>query len=259
MPDIQSRLSRINTSWATIKNAVEPENDARIAAQEELIYFYSKAIRKYILAAVKDESAAEEIFQLFFLKLCSGEFSKADPEVGSFRKFVKRVLHNLVADHFRKLKRRPSQETVSEEIEQEAQSVAQIADDELQIYWRSSLLDHAWKQLRLYEANQGGIYYTALKSRVDNGNSSDQIEDIYRQTGKRLTPGSLRVNIHRAREKFSEFLVQAVINSLDDPTPERIDDEFVVLNLKKYRVCAEAIGKSQTALSTDKRNDYDKT
>ena len=97
-------LSKIATSWTMVRNANEAETESRKMAQEQLLSIYSNSIRRYLLASLKDESAADEVYQNFALKLIRGDFSKADPSLGKFRSFVKTVLYRMMMDHHRSKK-----------------------------------------------------------------------------------------------------------------------------------------------------------
>src|SRR5262245_66561631 len=98
------RLSSIETFWTVLGTAHGDCAEAAAAAQQ-LLQRYTKAVRRYLLGALRDADAADELTQEFALRFMRGDLHRADPEKGRFRDFVKGVLFHLIADHHRKRKR----------------------------------------------------------------------------------------------------------------------------------------------------------
>ena len=109
-----SRLSRIETLWSVVRRAHLSEQESALSAQQQLLDLYGGAIRRYLLAAVRDAEIADELFQEFALKFVEGEFRAVDPSRGRFRAFVKTVLYRMVALHHRKKNRRKEQNLVAD-------------------------------------------------------------------------------------------------------------------------------------------------
>jgi RNA polymerase sigma-70 factor (ECF subfamily) len=234
-------LSQIATSWSVVRSASNPDNPERQAAQNQLLEIYSPSIRRYLLASLKDQAAAEEVYQNFALRLVRGDYASADPDKGRFRSFVKTVLYRLMMDDHRNKKRHRANEIVAEPVDDRGDAAENIADQEFQQHWRDGLLNHAWQQLETDQNQRGGIYFSLLRTRADNPDMShdELIEQVEQQTGTRLKPGNLRVNLHRARQKFADYLVDAVASSLSDRTETHLEDELILLDLKKY--CEDAL------------------
>jgi RNA polymerase sigma-70 factor (ECF subfamily) len=98
--DLNQRLSRISTLWSVVCMAHRSGQEEAAAAQERLLGLYGGAIRRYLRAAVRDEDAAEELFQEFAVRFLQGRLRRADPQRGRFRDFVKGVLVHMVAESF---------------------------------------------------------------------------------------------------------------------------------------------------------------
>ena len=98
-------LSRIQTAWSMVRGA-HGDHTAVQSAQQRLLDRYGGAVRRYALAALRDEDAADEVFQEFALRFVRGDFGKADPERGRFRAFVKTVVYRLIVDYQRRQKKR---------------------------------------------------------------------------------------------------------------------------------------------------------
>src|SRR5437762_5068596 len=102
------RLSRISTLWSVVCEAHSGPTEAALRAQQQLLERYGSALRRYLLAAVRDPDAADELFQEFALRFVQGRLRGADPQRGRFRDFVKGVLFHLIADHQKRQRQRPS-------------------------------------------------------------------------------------------------------------------------------------------------------
>jgi RNA polymerase sigma-70 factor (ECF subfamily) len=74
---------------------------------EILIARHKKRVFSYIMMVVRDRHIAEDIFQDTFIKVIQtlkrGHYS----DEGKFMPWIMRIAHNLVIDHFRRLKRIP--------------------------------------------------------------------------------------------------------------------------------------------------------
>ncbi len=100
------RLSQIDTVWSVVRRAHGDRSQECQAAQQNLLDRYGFAIRRYLLAALRDETAADDVFQEFALAFVRGDYQRADPERGKFRNFLKTILFRLVADFRREQYRR---------------------------------------------------------------------------------------------------------------------------------------------------------
>src|SRR3954464_14274604 len=103
----KSRLSRLTTHWGQIEQMKAGRASLVAAAQQALIYRYGKPIKRYLVAALRDPDAADEVAQEFALRLVKGYFRHADPERGRFRDFIKGVLRNLIINDRNRRRGRP--------------------------------------------------------------------------------------------------------------------------------------------------------
>src|SRR5260370_13259693 len=91
-----SHLSRISTSWTVLNQAHNGSADAA-AAKQWIMQRYGGAVHRYLLAALRDPHAADDLTQEFGLSLVRGDFHQVRPERGRFRDYVKTVLFHLVS------------------------------------------------------------------------------------------------------------------------------------------------------------------
>src|SRR5262249_44107132 len=89
-----ARLSRIETFWPVVTKAHGSSADAAAAARQ-LVQRYAQAVYRYLLGALRDADAADELTQEFALRFMRGALHGADPARGRFRDFVKGVLFHL--------------------------------------------------------------------------------------------------------------------------------------------------------------------
>jgi hypothetical protein len=57
---------------------------------------------------------------------------------------------------------------------------------------------------------------------------------LSRQLGKPLTAAGVRQTLHRAREKFADFLLDEVTHSLREPTSDQLEEELIIVGLLEY-------------------------
>lgn len=74
---------------------------------EELIARHKKRVFSYIMMVVRDRHLAEDVFQDTFIKVIQTLKRGAYNDEGKFLPWVLRIAHNLVIDHFRRIKRMP--------------------------------------------------------------------------------------------------------------------------------------------------------
>ena len=246
-----SHLSRIETLWSVVRRAHDGSKDNVRAAQQALLERYGGAVRKYLLASLRDADAADEVFQEFALRFARGDFRSADPARGRFRDFVKAALFHLIVD-FRRLRGRRLQPLV--DVADESAEHDLCDDESFHRSWRQELLDRSWAALAEQERRHGTPFYSALRLLVDDPrrSSQDVAAELTQQRGKPVTAGNLRVLIHRARKLFADELVQEVAQSLDSPSSDDIERELIDLDLLEYcRTALDRLRTSQSAVESE--------
>ncbi len=240
------RLSHITTLWTLVRQAHrDPGSEVR-AAQQALLDRYGGAIRSYLRGALRDADAADELFQEFAYRFLHGDLRNADRGRGRFRDYVRGVLFHLIADHHNQRRRQPMHLEIEPAASAEDAAALAEADRQFLEKWRAELLARAWGGLSSLEQATGQPYYTVLRFRADHPDlRSHQIaEQLGAQMGRPLTAVGVRQALHRARDKFAELLLYEVQQSLEDPSPERLEQELLDLGLHDY--CRSALGQRQS-------------
>jgi RNA polymerase sigma-70 factor (ECF subfamily) len=243
--DDDLHLSRIQTAWSMVRRA-HGDHTAVHEAQQSLLDRYGGAVRRYALAALRNEDAADEVFQEFALKFVRGDFGKVDPERGRFRAFVKTVVYRLIVDYQRRQKKQRQEGQMHSNV---AEPAADERDEPLgddaafQASWRDELLARCWQRLAAEESNSGKPYHTMLMYRVEHPElrSPELAAGLSDRLGKPINAGAVRVLLHRARDAFAEILLDEVVQSLPNESLEAAEDELIELDLLEY--CRPALDR----------------
>jgi RNA polymerase sigma-70 factor (ECF subfamily) len=230
------RLCSITTLWGVVHEAHEGQAETAQAAQRQLLARYGGAIRRYLVACLRDPESAEELFQEFALRFLNGNFRNADPQRGRFRDYVKTILFHLISN-FRKQRNRQLARLAPDHPEPAVEPAEPPErDPEFLAAWRDDLLARCWAALAEAESQGGQPLYTVLRFQAENPTtrSPQMAEELGRRLGKRLTATGIRQMLFRARGKFADLLVEEVAHSLGDPTDEQLEEEFGELGLLEH-------------------------
>ncbi len=240
LSDADQRLSHITTLWTLVRQAHQGPADAVPAAQQTLLERYGGAVHRYLLGALRDPEAADDMFQEFCLRFLRGDFRNADPGRGRFRDFVKTALFHLICDYQRRRQRRP----LSLDPDHEPAAPPPDTPEAEQAYlnsWREELMDRTWRAVAELEEATGQPVATVLRFRAEHPllSSAELAEQLGTRLGKVFSIDGIRQALHRAREKFTDLLLEEVAQSLQVATPEAVEEELVQLGMLSY--CRSAL------------------
>jgi RNA polymerase sigma-70 factor (ECF subfamily) len=239
---MQTRLSQISTAWTLIVRAHGDNQDASLAALTALVDRYQIAVYRYLVAAVRDPDVAADLFQEFALRLVRGDFGRVDSSRGRFRDYLKTALINLVISHQRKQKRAPVR---NPELIDEVPAAPEAfdADEQFLANWRKALLDKAWEALAAAQDPGGPPFYAVLRYRTEHPdlNGANLAEQLSRQLSpaEPFTDAGLRKILQRARDKFTDFLLEEVARSLGTGSADEVEQELIALGFHTY--CRRAL------------------
>jgi RNA polymerase sigma-70 factor (ECF subfamily) len=240
--DSDMRLSRIDTLWTVVGRAHRNGGDVA-APQRQLLERYGGAARRYLLAATRDADVADELFQEFAVRFLRGGLRGATPEHGRFRDYLKAVLRNLTADHFKKGHKQPL--SLTPDHPEPAVEMTSEQDEAFRVSWRDELLARTWAALQDAEKASGQPVFAVLRFRADHPDASSQemANELSRLLGKSVTAPGVRQTLHRARERFADLLLDEIAQGLDQPSPTALEDELVELGLLEQ--CRPALQRRQ--------------
>jgi RNA polymerase sigma-70 factor (ECF subfamily) len=233
--DDAQRLSQITTRWTLVFQAHQGQRSTVADAQQALMQRYGGAVYRYLLGALRDPDAADELAQEFALRFVRGDFHRAHPERGRFRDFVKTAVYHLIVDYQRQQVKRPSSlPCESAHLPGGAEHVSQ-SDQVFLERWREELLDRAWEGLAALQRHTGQRYYTVLRWRAEHPDTpAARLAEEFSAHGTPVNEAGVRQTLHRAREKFADLLLEEVARSLQTEEPERLEQELIDLGLLPY-------------------------
>jgi RNA polymerase sigma-70 factor (ECF subfamily) len=230
------RLCSISTLWSVVALAHAGTSETARVALHRLLERYGGAILRYLTASLHNPAAAEELFQEFALRFLCGDFRLADPERGRFRDYVKTSLAHLISNYYKQLQRQPRSLDPMHAEPADATPASPEIDPVFLANWRDALLAQAWHALAQAETARTPPFYTVLRFRADHPelSSREMAAQLGTRLGKPLTAPAVRQILHRARERFADLLVEEVAQTLREPTDERLEEEFIDLELYEY-------------------------
>lgn len=238
---INQRLSHITTLWSLVRQAHAGSVPGAGFAQQALVERYAGAVHRYLLGALRDPDAADELFQEFCVKFLRGDFRRADPERGRFRDLLKTAVFHLIVDYQKRQRKRAL--TLDPERDAPAVAPVELPQAELDFLrcWREELMDRTWLALAALEEQTGQSHHTVLRFRTENPllSSADLARQLGRRLGKAFTIDAVRQALHRAREKFTDLLLEEIVRSLNAPSQEELEQELIDLDLSSY--CRSAL------------------
>ena len=160
--------------------------------------FYER-VRTFILASVRDESAADDLVQEAFIKIQQNLDGVRDP--GKVSSWVFRIAHNLCQDHFRTQKKLSSHEEIHEGLinlqETPLQKKMEQGERSQCVQAQLNLLPESLRSVL--------IFSDVMEF------SQQEIADILG-----LTVQNVKVRLHRARKRFNAILVEKCTFELDE-------------------------------------------
>ena len=227
----RSRLEAISTRWTLLREAQSGSTMSAQEARGALVLRYLPAVRRYIGALVRKDEDADDIAQDVVVRLLAGDFGGADPSRGRFRDLLKTAVRNMVRNYWSRQKRRRTVDLDTAFLQAEQEDVD---EGPWLTAWRRNVLDLAWKALQQEERNRpGNVAYTLLRLRTDNpDDTSEQLAArLSKRTNQPIRADAVRQKLRRGRLRFVDLLILEVGNGFDEPTPEKIEDEFQALGL----------------------------
>jgi RNA polymerase sigma-70 factor (ECF subfamily) len=203
------------------------------AALARLCQTYWRPLYMYVRRLGHGPEDAQDMTQEFFARLLAKDYLKAaDREKGKFRSFLLMAMKRFLAnewDRANREKRGGGREIVSLDLEDaEGRRVIEPADERtpdkvFEQHWASALLEKVFTRLSAEMATEGKEkLFQELKGFL----SGEKDGGSYPEAARRLdmSEGTLRVNVHRLRQRYRELLRLEVANTVD--RPEAIDDEI---------------------------------
>jgi len=202
-------------------------------ALEKLCGAYWYPLYAFVRRQGNSPEDAEDLTQQFFFRLLEKDYlSRADRERGKFRTFLLSSMKNFLVNEWKRtgrLKRGGGYSFASFELEiaEGRYAVEPIAETDAENgyekQWAAALIEQVFVMLRReYKALQKEPLLEELKPFVWGEESSASYADIACKL--KITEGTVKVTVHRLRQRFRELLRAEVAQTVSGP--EDVDDEL---------------------------------
>ncbi len=209
-------LNRISTQWSVVHNP------------GHFLIRYAASVRSYLEALLKNLQEADDVSQEFFLSVVANGFVRANADRGRFRDYLKISVHNAAMSHLRRKRQQPG--LIDASVMQFVTAAPDLSEEEAWLAnWRQCLLDRVWRAIESHEHSAPeSLYHTVLRQSVDHPEAdSTQLADrVSSQIGRPLRADAFRKQLSRSRRMFAELLVKEVAETLENATPELVEDEL---------------------------------
>jgi RNA polymerase sigma factor (sigma-70 family) len=221
------------THWSLVA-AAKPDEKSQSRARkalEELCSAYWYPLYAFVRNRGYSANDAQDLTQSFFLQLIESKgFGSADPERGRFRSYLLGAMKHFLANQWHKTQAQKRGGSVGflelDALAPEARYALEPTetthpDEGFDRKWAQELIARAMENLRVESGEKGkGQQFDALKScLVGDEGPRDQIA-----ASLGMTKGSVKVAVHRLRQRYRELVRAEIAETLSDPS--EIDDEM---------------------------------
>ncbi len=220
----ESILAHITTRWSQVTNPVQ------------FVAKYARAIQAYFRALIRHPQEAEDAAQDFLAKVVSKGFSNVTLTHGRFRDYLAVAVKNSAINHLKQQQKRKV-DSLTESDVFDPHDAFKAADDEWLQQWHQCIVDTAWRKLHhLERKTPGNLYHTVLRARTVSHDQTDATVamQLTQTLGREISAVAFRKTLSRARKTFGEFLIEEVAQTINDPTPERVEEELIATGLMTY-------------------------
>jgi RNA polymerase sigma factor (sigma-70 family) len=217
------RLDQLSTHVATLEDA------------QRFVFRYGAAIRGYLNAILRDQTAAEEVMQELILAFLRRGGAHTWPRKGRFRDYLKTSARNAAITYLRKKNRQPIAAEL--DVRADPNSSDEVADRTMTGEWQRCVLNRVWRELESHERRSpGNLFYTVLQVVTEHpDDDSPRQAEIASERAKRpLTAEAFRKQVSRARGKMAELILLEVGGSIAEPTAADVEGELRELGLWGY-------------------------
>jgi RNA polymerase sigma-70 factor (ECF subfamily) len=221
------------THWSVVLAAGQRELPEAAAALERLCHTYWYPLYVYVRRQGNSPEDAQDLTQDFFARLLEKNYlAKADPYRGKFRTFLLGSLKNFLVNEWKRagrLKRGGGLEFLSMDTNAAEDRYGAEAPDEFnpdaeyETRWAVALIEQVLAALRQeFHAADKGQLFEELKGFIWGDKSSASYAEIAAPLN--LSEGTVKVAVHRLRQRFRELLRAEVAHTV--ARPEDIDEEL---------------------------------
>jgi RNA polymerase sigma-70 factor (ECF subfamily) len=230
------------TRWTLVQKSRGKSPEARTALAE-LCEKYYQPVLDFLRTEGRTEDAARELAQAFFARILSGNgFDGALPELGRFRSYVIGALKHFIIDQRRHEHRQKrgggtSPKPLDETEDDSGRAALEIADEKVTTpdasfdrAWAMTVMARSLEALRKELVVAGKIaQFDALKPWLMGDRVGRLQEEVGRELG--LSPGAVKIAIHRLRKRYGEQLREEIAQTLEDRSQVEEELRHLILAL----------------------------
>lgn len=224
------------TNWSLVRQAASSNEEIVRAALDTLCNAYWYPVYAFVRSRNHSEADAKDLTQGFFARLLRlNGLAKADPLHGRLRSYLLSSLKNfLISEHAQATSQKRGGGMAIASFDDEwagntfaTEPVDEMTPDRLyQRRWALTVLEFSFDLLREeYAAKGKEELYEHLRPMLGFTSESERdYAGISAQAG--VPVNTLKVHVHRLRQRWTEILREQVAQTLADPTEENIKDEL---------------------------------
>jgi RNA polymerase sigma-70 factor (ECF subfamily) len=224
-----------HTRWTLVRKAGSPDLGVNRHALGDLYGIYNKPVYVSIRRRGYDHHSAQDLTQAYFVSLLEREYlSSANPEKGKFRAFIQKDLGLFLNNARRKENALRRGGTFSEFSIDGAKDDRDFGISETQGLDPELLLDREWAKAtfsaallvveRSYDSSERLAVFRALSPLLDKPATAGMYDEVALSLG--MDQRSVKVAMHRLRERFGLALQQVIADTLANPTSDAIKEEL---------------------------------
>jgi RNA polymerase sigma-70 factor (ECF subfamily) len=221
------------THWSQVFLAGQPDSTKAREALATLCQRYWYPLYVFVRRQGQGPEDAQDLVQGFFERLLEKQYLKdADPEKGKFRSFLLMALRRFMVnewDRANRLKRGGGRKLISlDEQDTEDRYKAEPVDEmsperAYQRQWAMIVLEQVLDRLEAEFVSAGKAeLFSELRVYLGGEPGAGSYAEIGGKLG--MTPGALKVTVHRLRQRFRELLRLEIANTV--AKAEEIDNEI---------------------------------
>ncbi len=226
------------TRWSIVVGG-QQDGELGDRARNQLLERYHGAINRYLLTRLGDTHAVDEVYEIYVDRVKDNHpfLQRADREKGHFRHYLRRVLNNLIIDHYR---RKKSPKAISPVVSDDF--VAPVPTDEQEEQfrneWVKELMYHAWRALETKSRANEKPYYDLMLYKAQNPHvrSREIAEHFSKAWNKPLSEANVRQILHRGQDLLSDLFLEEVAHSLEQrlelpASADQVEEELIELKM----------------------------
>ena len=225
-----------STSWSLVVSAGGSKSPEADQALQDLCQAYWFPLYAYARRTGKTTHEAEDSTQAFFEKLLEKNFiESANPNRGRFRSFLLTVFKRFLSDEYTAAgaeKRGGFVRHFSIDFDDGEKRYSLDPVDEwtpekhFDRQWALTLLQRVLANLRqLYFDRQDGDFFELAQNFLTTNSDETSHSEIAEKLS--LSPGAVRVRVHRMRTEYRELLLSEVAQTLNDAAESKSELEYL--------------------------------